>query len=278
MPCYHPLPAWRTQAGNVVLGKELADSTPLELPCGGCLGCRTAAAKAWALRCHLELFQHPSATFNTLTYDDENKPPTLQKGHLQRFLRNLRRSTPDRRLRFFASGEYGEKTNRPHYHTILFGLNAERDAALVQDTWRKGHTHTVQATPATIAYTAGYTSKKIGWRHDAAEEQIDYETGELYKWQPPFIQMSRKPGIGGAARDKYTNSWRAYAIHNGTQMKVPRYLHDAWEKKATPEEIEQLAYEQYQKHTNRDNSQYTREAQEKIAIAKQRQQSNNREL
>lgn len=35
----------------------------------------------------------------------------------------VRRRFPDDRIRFFAAGEYGDKTFRPHYHAILFGLH-----------------------------------------------------------------------------------------------------------------------------------------------------------
>lgn len=215
---------------------------PLQLPCGGCLGCRAAKAKAWTLRCKLELQRHESATFNTLTYAEEKLPPTLQKRDIQLWLKRLRKEMGSARpLRFFACGEYGEQTARPHYHAILFGTRTE-DRQLIEDTWGHGHTRTEPVTPARIAYTAGYCQKKIGWLRQAAEERVDPNTGEVYRWQPPFLQMSRRPGIGGHAR-KHTESWRLYAIDDGTRMPVPRFLHEAWKKTATAEQHEELLYE-----------------------------------
>lgn len=232
-------------------------------------------AKAWALRCHLELQQHPSAVFTTLTYDDQHLPATLERRHLQLWLKRLRKRAK-RRLRFFACGEYGERTNRPHYHAIVYGLN-HHDAQLVDNTWGQGLTKTVPATPASIAYTAGYTAKKLNWRLERGE-RIDYETGEIYDWEPPFTQMSRRPGIGGEAR-KWTNSWRLFAIHNGKKMKVPRFLHESWKAVANNEQLEELLYEKQQHALNRDA--VTKEslaAAEQIAVAQQALKAQRRKL
>lgn len=204
-----------------------------------------ASAKAWALRCQLEAQQHPSAAFSTLTYSDDALPPTLDKKHLQLWIKRFRKQLGTARpLRFFACGEYGEKNGRPHYHAILFGAS-ERDRDLIDSTWGLGRTHTVRATPASIHYVAGYTSKKINWRREAAAEHVDPRSGEVYEHQPPFLQMSRRPGIGGHARD-FTNSWRLFAVHNGQSMPVPRFLHEAWKNTATPLEKEELLFEKSQ--------------------------------
>jgi len=241
------------------------------------------AAKAWALRCQLELQNHNSAVFSTLTYDEAHVPPTLEKQDLQKFLRRLRKELRKRprkprnkprpphpepiRLRFFASGEYGETRARPHYHAILFGPSL-RHAKVIEKAWGKGNVKTDIVTPARIAYCAGYTSKKIGFKQEKGE-RIDPETGEVYEWQPPFIQMSRQPGIGGEAR-KFTESWRMYAISNGTRMPVPQYLHKAWEAQATVEQLEQLEYEKQQHRQGKHITRRQLEAAEQIAIAKQR--------
>lgn len=228
----------------------------------------------------LELQRHKSATFTTLTYDEPNKPPTLRKRDLQLFLKRFRKEMAKngQPIRFLASGEYGEQTYRPHYHAILYGAH-ETDADTINYTWRLGHTTTVPANPATIAYTAGYTSKKIddAWRYQQGTEQIDYDTGEIYNWQAPFLQMSRRPGIGAFAR-QYTASWRDFAILNDQKQKVPRYLHDAWKQAATPEQIEQLAYETYQKHVATDKTTERLMAAEQIAIANQKIKANRRTL
>lgn len=269
MPCFHPLPAWRTPQGAISLAKARPDGEYMRLPCGTCLGCRQANAKAWALRCRLELQEHAHAVFTTLTYSDENLPPTLEKRHLQLYFKRLRRAT-DQSLRFFASGEYGERTVRPHYHAIIFGIS-DAEHLKLDAAWGLGFTTTAPATPERIAYCAGYTAKKIGFKQRALVEQVDPETGEVYTWQPPFIQMSRRPGIGAAARDRYPNSWRLYAINDGYKMPVPRYFHDAWKKQATAQELEALDYEKYLMTTaaNRDTSEASTRNRELLAISKQ---------
>lgn len=271
------MPAFRAPSGAISLWKEVSDSLPLRLPCGGCLGCRTAQAKAWALRCQLELKDHERAAFTTLTYDDNHLPATLSRRHLQLFLKRARKVLGSgRSLRFFASGEYGETNYRPHYHAILYGVD-ERDRDLLHDAWGSGHTKTANVTPAAIAYTAGYTSKKIGFRELEASDQIDYSTGEIYRWQPPFLQMSRRPGIGGKARE-FINSWRLYAINNGQKMPVPRFLHNAWKLHATPAQLEELAFEKSQLANIRDSSEPRLKAAELIAISKQNLQASARHL
>lgn len=208
-----------------------------------------AAARSWALRCQLELQQHREAAWTTLTYDEQHKPPTLDKQHLQKFFKRLRKQLgPNRTVRYFASGEYGEQTERPHYHAILYGLH-EKEKNMIEDKWGLGHVRTVAATAATINYTAGYTAKKIGFKQRMVPEQIDLRTGEVYNWQPPFIQMSRRPGIGSHAR-QWPQSWRAYAMQDGYKIPVPRYLHESWKQQASPEEISQLQYEKQEQAIN----------------------------
>lgn len=247
MACLHPIPAWRT-AGGVVLREPLTDDRKIEglqLPCGGCLQCRMDRARDWAIRCQLELKSHEQACWVTLTYSDDNLPLTLRKDHLSSWLKRLRARHTGRTIRFFASGEYGERTQRPHYHSILFGLS---DDPSIQDTWPFGHTRTDELTPAAIAYVAGYTSKKVGYRLEP-EERSDPETGECYTFQPPFLQMSRNPGIGGEAR-KFWRSWRSTAHYHGREVPVPRYLHEAYLLQASPLQLEKLKNEKTQKHIN----------------------------
>lgn len=246
--CFHPILAKRTPLGGVVLVRKMDDSfydlshepDTLWLPCGKCIGCRKARAREWALRCTLEASQHDRLCWSTLTYDDAHLPPTLQRRHLQLWFKRMRKRLGSVGIRFFATGEYGERTFRPHYHAILFGL--EESSSVPQAAWPHGFVRVDPLTPAAISYVAGYCSKKLGWSDYDREERIDYATGEVYKYQPPFVQMSRRPGIGGAAR-AFRASWRSYAVLNGRRMPVPRFLHASWREGATDEDVKQLEAE-----------------------------------
>lgn len=257
--CFAPLRAWRARDGTVTMGTTKdPDTECLDVPCGTCIGCRQSAARHWALRCFLELEDHASATFVTLTYKPEKVPVTLSKRHVQLWLKRLRKAHAKKQrqagirpeavkpLRFFATGEYGETTNRPHYHAIVYSTSTS-DAPLIQKTWPNGWADVKPADRAAIAYVAGYAAKKYG---DSVQhtkgERIDPETGEVYNYQPPFLQMSRMPGLGATARKKHRNSWRSFAIMDDVKMSVPRYLHEHWKKTATPMEKDKLEDEKYE--------------------------------
>lgn len=279
MPCFHPKPAWQKKLGGPISFQYMRGYRAILVPCSTCHGCLQAHAAAWAFRCKREATYHEHTAFTTLTYDDPHLPVTLSRRHLQLFVKKLRFHSGTL-IRFFASGEYGEHTQRPHYHALLFGLNGTLGTdgpRLVERAWTDGKsrplgiTRTEPVTPRRIAYVAGYTQKKLGDFKRAAEERIDLETGEVYTWQPPFFQMSRGGrsghGIGGHDR-QYTDSWRLYAIDDGTKLPVPRYYHKAWRDQATEEELQQLQAEKDEYILSRDNSQPRLDAAEKIALAK----------
>jgi len=147
-------------------------------------------------------------------------------------------------FRFFAAGEYGERTFRPHYHAIWFGLPEGAHEA-IQRAWPYGFVRTDPLSPAAVAYVAGYCAKKLGWQLEKGE-RLDPSTGELYQYQPPFVLMSRGGrngvGIGGDARKHY-RSWKSVAIYHGKPVPAPRYLHEAFLKQASESEMQQFQLE-----------------------------------
>lgn len=264
MPCAHPIPAIRPRRlagespGRLVLGvpvrQFLLDSAAvadavlssdvLLLPCGSCVCCQISRAREWAIRCSLELQLHSVASFVTLTYSERYEPPTLSKKHLSRFVRYMRRKMPRDSdgnllpLRVFGCGEYGEQRGRPHYHAILFGT-ADQEAA--ERSWGQGFVTMTPVTPERVSYTAGYCAKKLGFFRPKGEE-VDFETGEVYVHQPPFLQMSRRPGIAGDFR-RFSRSWRSSAVWQGREFPVPRFLHSSWKESASESELAALELE-----------------------------------
>lgn len=118
------------------------------------------------------LKENPQAVFLTLTYSDDqvvrrgNGTAMLVKSDVQKFFKRLRinrfRSGRSSNISYYACGEYGERTQRPHYHAIVFGLDFnDVDRGDVADAWHHGHTDFGLVTPASIRYVAGYIDKKV---------------------------------------------------------------------------------------------------------------------
>lgn len=141
MPCFapqlaQPMPG-KTQSGKTpyrFIGKasewySRSKKAPLGcllLPCRQCIGCRLEKSRQWATRLLHEKKYHPGSVFLTLTYDEDHVPKdgTLNKTDLQSFWKKLRFRNSDygkAKIKYFACGEYGDQTGRPHYHAALYG-------------------------------------------------------------------------------------------------------------------------------------------------------------
>jgi len=156
--------------------------------------CRINHRRAWTARMILEaaLHEHP-CFFITLTYDQKHLPSdgSLRPRDFQLFFKRLRGlldygSLPT--FRYFGVGEYGDRSFRPHYHAIIFGFSG--DTTLFADAWTLGLVDVGDASPQSIAYVAGYTTKKMTKKDDP---RLLRNGKNLH---PEFIRMSRRPGIG----------------------------------------------------------------------------------
>lgn len=155
--------------------------------CGQCQPCRINRSRLWSWRIYLESLCHDQSSFVTLTYEVVPDGGTLQPRDLQLWLKRIRKVSP-RPLRFFAVGEYGDQTQRPHYHCALFGLGV-LDTDFVSRTWNLGYVHVGELNQATARYIAGYVIKKMTHPSDA----------RLNGRHPEFARMSNRPGIGAQA-------------------------------------------------------------------------------
>lgn len=157
------------------------------VPCGHCDEDFLAKAKEWSRRCLMECKNSPHNWFLTLTFDDRFCPGKLDKKDVSDFLKRLRSYLGDG-VRFFACGELGTKSKRPHYHMILFNCElkdlypAEPTSnlccsKLINRIWPYGMHRLGPVTQETCNYVARYTAKKVGDKDG-------------------FLLMSRRPGIG----------------------------------------------------------------------------------
>lgn len=189
---------------------------PYLVPCGKCLKCKKSKAAEWSNRLVCESKYHEQSCFLTLTYDQESVPRSydshnklhysLKKIDLQLFIKRYRRYLEYNKLgdiRYYAVGEYGSKTYRPHYHAIIFGHFPD-DAEIVKynkkgqhlyhskllsKLWSHGEVIIGRTSPQTMFYTASYvTGKQLGFHAYAWYDAMCIER--------PFSVMSRRPGIG----------------------------------------------------------------------------------
>lgn len=175
--------------------------------CGQCLACRINRRRIWTNRIMLEAGSVRHKSFVTLTYKDEEMPEngSLDRSDLKGFIKNLRYSIRPRKVRYYAVGEYGDKSWRPHYHIVLFGYPNCRfgntsicikkieggcpECRYIANVWRKGHVFLGDINTHSVQYVAGYVTKFSGKK----------KCTELGHRLPEFATMSLKPGIGANA-------------------------------------------------------------------------------
>lgn len=144
------------------------DEVNISVPCGKCEKCTKRRISGWSFRLIQQDKIAQTSYFITLTYDPKKVPITrngfmvLDKKHLQNFFKRLRKSHEglpirDRNdpIKYYAVGEYGGKSYRPHYHIILFNSKLE----LIQEAWNMGQVHYGDVTGASVGYTMKYISK-----------------------------------------------------------------------------------------------------------------------
>lgn len=153
----------------------------------------------------------PNNAFLTLTYSDEQLPAdgSLCLDHFQRFAKRLRKRLGP--FRYLHCGEYGETTDRPHYHALLFGQDFSFDrkqvsyssghpvfhSSTLEELWPYGFHYIGHVSYQSAFYTATYVVKQA--------------TGALAKEvygdrKPEYGTMSRRPGLGSTWFDKYVDS------------------------------------------------------------------------
>ncbi len=185
------------------------------------------------MRCVHEASLHEENSFITLTYSDDTLPEggTLVKQDFQKFMKRLRKEYDGTRIRFYHCGEYGEKSGRPHYHGLLFGLdfhdkflhttrgdNKVFRSPTLERLWQAGHSEVGSVTFKSAAYCARYVTKKF----KGTEEQVRNYYGHRV---PEYATMSRRPGIGKEWYDKFKEEVLANdsVIINGREVKPPRF-------------------------------------------------------
>ena len=202
MECLHPLLAINAGKGpegkfiisfvkkvehnfNNLVEKYGKDSI-LKIPCGHCINCRKNHSRDFAIRAVCESMYHKENCFLTLTYDDDHLPHSVNdmKDDFNYFIKDLRNL--GYKIRYYGCGEFGETSNRPHLHIVIFGYYPE-DAIpdrfgryfksdFLSKIWSKGFVSVGNVEFGSCFYTAGYTNRS--------------------EKKTAFIKMSLRPGLG----------------------------------------------------------------------------------
>lgn len=203
------------------------------VPCKKCWACRLNYSAEWATRIMNEAQGDDNNWFVTLTYDDLHVPIaeamewdsiegetvthkriendgtwsyTLNPEDPNRFIKSLRKYFERKGyhgIKYFYCGEYGETTERPHYHFILLHcpLNplefynphvderykAHWKSKELDRIWKKGIIDVAELEWSCAAYVARYCTKKIV---DQYGREPMLMTGRYYE----FVRMSNNIG------------------------------------------------------------------------------------
>lgn len=292
MTCYVPVTLYMSRVINPLTGKRSLVTLqngfrdkPRQVACGRCIGCRLERSRQWAIRCVHEAQMHELNTWLTLTYRDEEliyggaEHGILYPRHLELFWKRLRKYT-GKRLRYFACGEYGDESSRPHYHACVFGydfpdkkIDTTKDGIdyyhsdMLDNIWTHGRCIIGALNFETAAYTARYIMKKR-----LGQEAESYVKQGI---EPEFVRMSRRPGIGATWFDKYESDVfpSDYTIiREGIKSKPPKYYSSKYSltHPLTMEEIKEARIIEAYKHLS-DNSPQRLRVRERIKNAQARQ-------
>ncbi len=241
----------------------------LPVDCGKCKACLLRKRSEMSTRLQHERSCHEECCFITLTYNDSSLPKTdmrswkdgvmLERGDfwgkstllpsdVQKFIKRLRRHLEykptrivDNRdhvtkpIRYFAVGEYGTKSRRPHYHIIIFGWRpsdmkvhelrgnyAVCRSAQVEKLWKYGFSTVCDVTGGVVKYCARYVTKKFTSMHS--------DNVECSAVCPEFVLQSvRNGGIGAPWFDKwFSNLSLGYVTvraddNTFVKCSIPRY-------------------------------------------------------
>lgn len=191
MQCFNPLSLPRP--------KGLGSIDRVVVPCGKCVACISNNRQMWSFRLEQQLKACKTAFFITLTYDDKSNVTKVNKRDVQLFLKRLRQdldrntvytqpninglnSPPKPKIKYYITAEYGTKTNRPHYHGIIFDIPFDtfKTTEIINKNWGNGFVYIGSVTPASINYVTKYLITKNDEKKKEVFNLISIGMGKSY--------------------------------------------------------------------------------------------------
>lgn len=277
MACEAPRKAYQAAPGGPlsfnrpIAGNAGIDYRTYTIPCGTCILCRNEQARQQAIRIYHESQMHQEGAFLTMTYDEEHLPEfsslstedkanewqrPQDRHHLSKFWKRMRKAFG--KMRYYSVGEYGDQTQRPHYHACIFGHAFVQGRTIVRRTpsllwenprvteaWGQGQVRIGALNFRTARYTASYVTKKL--RSKQQYVRLEEDTGELIPLVQPKAYMSRNLGRSWWDQYRHQVSAHDYVIIDGKRQKPPK-AYDRWLKERSELALEMIK-EERQKHT-----------------------------
>lgn len=196
----------------------------LKVPCGKCVNCNRNKRSEWLTRLVIHNDDNPFSYFVTLTYSDDqlyynvNNVPSVNKKHVQDFLKRFRKSIGISGITYFIGSEYSP-AGRPHYHALLFGL--PNDIEYVYDeivkSWQHGFINIGQVTPASINYVCHYFVARNLVHPDSSDVNFNLISNGI----------SRQFRDSGKLSYLERQNAKKVVYHFGEQLRFPRYFNNA---------------------------------------------------
>lgn len=196
------------------------ENKSLPVECGKCPECIKKRTSQWSFRLRTEGDASSSSHFITLTYNSENVKltpkgfMTLYPEDVTLWLKRLRKIS-ESKIKYYYVGEYGGKTERPHYHMVIFNAKPED----IERTWTHGAVHYGTVTGASIGYTLKYMIKDGKIPKHKNDDRLK-----------EFSRMSK--GLGLSYLTAETMYWhtdkrvlleRLHCTIDGKKIPIPRY-------------------------------------------------------
>lgn len=218
------------------------------IPCGKCVLCLKRRGFEIGIRARCEAKMHDRSCFITLTVNEQCRTLLFPYGRFlhhrpfQLFAKRLRKRVGP--FRFLMCGEYGDRSERPHYHAIIFGhyffdsyfdvRGAWHPSRLLEQLWPFGQVQVAPLNDNRIMYVAGYCLKPgniqmFGSPVDECVTDRDLKMRSYVRW-------SRNPGLGATWFDKY---WRDVYRYDGKVFRdgeeIPKVISSiVWQRKVVP--------------------------------------------
>lgn len=191
------------------------------VPCGTCPPCVFRHTAGWAFRLLQEDRNSTSSHFITFTYDNNNLVTTptglrsLCKYHMQTFFKRLRKHNRGRTIKYYAVGEYGSQTRRPHYHAIIFNANIDT----IELAWSTRENNHTKAVPIGEIYYGDVSGHSIGYTLKYICKGKTVPAFDLDDRQREFSLISK--GIGISYLTDKMLMWHNADILNRAYVQLP---------------------------------------------------------